>query len=605
MVMLRSAIRKFATPIWFIVSLLLLLLLLAGLQYRWLGQVSEGDRARLQAALQAGGQRFSEDFDREISRAFYTFQLSAESLRGKDDGELARRYRYWVTQTPHPQLVKEVFLLTIEKEGTQLQRFNAANGRVEPAPWPDEVETFRLALERQDAATLFSAPALRDFLIEDGPALILPIVPETPASDVQERALPLKLSGYAIVLLSRDYICQKLLPALARRYFAAETNSREMEYQLAVISRRAPQIPIYSSTSAPTDALPENDMTAELFRLRFDLIREATFTQALPLLSLPPEATGTSQAVSTVPATKSPGGGASLFPNTSDELWQLRIRHRAGSLDLAVARLRRNNLLISFGALLLLAGSALLLYVTTQRERRLARQQIEFVAGVSHELRLPVSVVCMASANLADGMIRDPQQVKQYGNLIRNAGRRLTEMIEQVLDFAGTELIRKPYHLSPVNVAGVIENLLITCRSDFEAQGFKVETQLAAEMWVNADSAALRRAMQNLLNNAMKYSDQQRLILIRAHQQNNEAQITVEDHGMGIDAAELPHLFEPFRRGQAAVAAQIPGNGLGLSLVRRVLEAHGGSVTVRSRLGQGSAFTLHLPIAPQPQEGDA
>ena len=118
--------------------------------------------------------------------------------------------------------------------------------------------------------------------------------------------------------------------------------------------------------------------------------------------------------------------------------WRLLVKHPAGSLEAAVDAARRRNVLISSGILGLLAASMVMLVVSTRRAQQLARQQMEFVAAVSHELRTPLAVVRSAADNLADGVVHDEEQVRQYGALVRSEGRRLTEMVEQILDMRGS-----------------------------------------------------------------------------------------------------------------------------------------------------------------------
>jgi signal transduction histidine kinase len=197
-------------------------------------------------------------------------------------------------------------------------------------------------------------------------------------------------------------------------------------------------------------------------------------------------------------------------------------------------------------------------------------------------------------------VIDDRQQIRRYGEVIRNEGRRLTEMVEQVLEFAGIQSGRKAYNISSVDVASVIDRALVAMEPALESDDFRIEKRIAAYLPpVMADSSALSRAIQNLLDNAMKYSGDSRWIGVSARTEviygKFEVQITVSDKGMGIAPADMPRVFEPFHRGQATVAAQIHGSGLGLSLVKHILEAHGGRVDVRSVEGEGSSFTLHLP----------
>jgi len=252
--------------------------------------------------------------------------------------------------------------------------------------------------------------------------------------------------------------------------------------------------------------------------------------------------------------------------------------------------------LVSFGILLLLAVNMALIIISSQRERRLARQQMEFVAGVSHELRSPVSAVCLASANLADGLIHDHQRVKDYGAMINREGRRLAAAVEQALDFAGTEFIKKPYHFRPLAAAELIERALAAIKSQADEKKFEIEKEIDVELpAVMADGAAIERAVHNLLGNAIKYSGNGRRLKLILQAVGQELQITVEDYGLGIDASDLPHIFKPFYRGRAVVEANIQGNGLGLCLVERIAKAHGGKVSVKSAVGQGSRFTLQLP----------
>ncbi|MDQ3012045.1 MAG: HAMP domain-containing histidine kinase, partial [Acidobacteriota bacterium] len=283
--------------------------------------------------------------------------------------------------------------------------------------------------------------------------------------------------------------------------------------------------------------------------------------------------------------------------------------HRAGSLDAAVANVRRRNLGISFGILLLLGISVGFIVMSSRRAERLATQQMEFVSGVSHELRTPLAVICSAAENLADGvpgLIDSRDQFKRYGGLIRDEGRRLTGMVEQILEFAGAQSGKRTYDLRPADQSAltrVIEHALAAYHQQLTERGFEVEKKIAADLpIVSADADSLVRAVQNLLSNAMKYSGDSRWISLSLEtlktDRGNEVQIKVSDRGLGIAPSELAHIFEPFYRGKDVVASQIHGNGLGLSLVKHIVEAHGGHVNVESKFGQGSVFTLHLPAKP-------
>jgi len=239
--------------------------------------------------------------------------------------------------------------------------------------------------------------------------------------------------------------------------------------------------------------------------------------------------------------------------------------------------------------------------LSSRRAQRLATQQMEFVAGVSHELRTPLAVICSAAENLADGVIDNRDQIKRYGGLIRDEGRRLTGMVEQVLEFAGAQSGRKNYELRTTDLSQVIEDAVTACHMQIAEGDFEIERKIAPHLpLIKADAAALGRAIQNLLSNAMKYHGDSRWIGVSAEpvktSAGEEVQVRVSDRGLGIAPSEQERIFEPFYRGGDVMAAQIRGNGLGLSLVKHIIAAHGGRVSVESNAGQGSVFILRLPV---------
>jgi signal transduction histidine kinase len=281
--------------------------------------------------------------------------------------------------------------------------------------------------------------------------------------------------------------------------------------------------------------------------------------------------------------------------------WQVRVRHRNGSLDAIVAQSRRRNLAISLGVLGLLAGSVVLIIAAAQRQQRLARQQMEFVAAVSHELRTPLAVICSAGENLADGVVADGSQVKRYGTLIESEGRRLHDMVERVLEFAGVASGSTPRPFTDVDVARVIADAVGGLRSEANDRGVTIDVDangsLPAGLIVRGDADALRSAVQNIVGNAVKYSASGATVDVGATVNGSTVQIRVADRGLGIDAADLPHIFKPFHRGRRAVEAQIRGTGVGLSVVRHVVDAHHGDVQVESRPGEGTTVTVALPVS--------
>jgi signal transduction histidine kinase len=251
-----------------------------------------------------------------------------------------------------------------------------------------------------------------------------------------------------------------------------------------------------------------------------------------------------------------------------------------------------------------------MLLVGSQRAHRLAQRQVEFVAAVSHELRTPLAAIGSLGQNLADGLILEPEQVRRYGALIQREGSRLGSMVEQVLELSGILSGRRAPPLQPTELADLVEGALEDCRGLIAEKGARVEIDLPGDLpRLAAEPASLRRAVANLLGNAVKHGGERPWARISARiaddRHGARLLLTVADRGPGILPEDLPHLFEPFYRGKPAREGQIPGSGLGLALVRLVALAHGGAAQVDTSGGEGSVFTLALPVAGPPPDGEA
>jgi signal transduction histidine kinase len=233
-----------------------------------------------------------------------------------------------------------------------------------------------------------------------------------------------------------------------------------------------------------------------------------------------------------------------------------------------------------------------------QRQRRLARQQMEFVASVSHELRTPLAVICSAGENLADGVVADAAQVKTYGSLIEAEGRRLGDMVERVLRFAGINSGHQTQVRAEVDLAQVVAAAVHGVEGEARERGVGVALQPNATLPATVgDAEALRSAVQNVIGNAVKYSEAGGSVEVMVDVvDGGTVRIRVADRGIGIDAADLADVFKPFFRGRRAVEAQVRGSGIGLSVVKYVVQSHGGDVRVESRAGEGTTVTIVLPI---------
>jgi signal transduction histidine kinase len=284
-------------------------------------------------------------------------------------------------------------------------------------------------------------------------------------------------------------------------------------------------------------------------------------------------------------------------------MWELSVRHRAGSLEAVVSRTRQRNLAVTASVLLLMAATVAALARYTRRAQRLAELQMEFVAGVSHELRTPLTVIHTAAYNLQGKLAANPAQVERYGAMIQRESGRLKELVEQALQFAGAQAGRVVQQLDPLSVEAAIDEAVEASRAAIEASGCAFEKEIQGGLpAVLGDPVALPRALHNLLANAAKYGAEGKWIGLFASSigEGREAmvEIRVADRGPGIPKEEQKRVFDPFFRGRRAVRDQVHGAGLGLNLARRIVEAHGGSITVKSQPMKGTEFIIRLPAAP-------
>ncbi len=566
-------LRAYMLPL----GLLALLSILASLQYRWTGQISAAERERMQASLRSSTFRFSRDVNEELISLFRTFHVESERDLGAN---LSARLDRWRAESGYPDLVHHVYVLRPDKGGAALLELQGSELR--SRTWPDELSQLRAQVESVEGRHADGPrrhPAFLPVLLDEPPGFGVPI---GSPRDGWSRAAP---RGYVLVLLREDVLREDMFPELEVRHFGPEFD--------VVVLNRDGGIVFASSEAEATELVASADAEATLFPAR-------GFFGEQPPGDRPERP---NPRVGSRERRRPPAGFRASFRDAGRELmegrWRLFVRHRAGSLDAAVATARNRNLAVSFAVMGLLAASVVLVSISARRATALTERKMEFVAGVSHELRTPVAVIRSAGQNLADGSVSEPSRVAHYGRVIESEGRRLEDLLEQVLELAGIQSLKRRYESGSVSAREIVNQAISDCESVAHDWGVEVAVDTGeADLHVRGDREALRRAIANLVSNAIKHGGQADGVEVHVSSRpEHRVAIRVVDHGPGIPGQEREHLFEAFYRGSRAQDDQVAGSGLGLSLVDHIVREHGGTIEVQSSPGAGASFTLVLPAA--------
>ena len=590
---------------WPIAVVVALLVALAALQYRWIGEVSRLERLRLEETIGEGMLRFADDLDREVGRL-------ADSFAGAGLGGLGEAWERWQDESPHAELLAEILVWSLEADA--LGRWDPATGALRPTSWPQELRAALLhtRLSRSTGDRRAMAPGTPFLAVSWPPALVLPAT--TPPGEALPRSHRRRRDrdpGRALVLLLDErQLRERLLPALADAHFGGAASLPVEVTVLAAGPRRLQAL--YSTLESPRLAPTGGSLRLPLLQSR-----------RVPELRPEPRRRR-------VPATSGsfrPVAGDHFLrardPRTIRDGWLLVVEPKAGSLDAAVARLRWRNLAISAAILGLLGISLGLVLSAARRQQELARRQLALVAGITHELHTPLAALGAAAQNLEDGVVRDPERIREYGRLVRREGGRLQKLVDQTLALAGMRSGQQALSIEPVDLATAIERAIAD--SVHGSSGIAVATRIETTIGTTnettiettvepgavarADPEALQRILVNLLANARKYGGGR--VWIGAHTsrgrggESDRVEVSVVDDGPGVAPVDRAHLFAPFHRGQRARDVTSPGSGLGLYLSQRLAEAMGGSLalveaarTAAPRELRGAAFRLLLPATP-------
>ncbi len=409
----------------------LLLVTLAVLQYHWTGELSAAANERMRANLEESSRLLASDIDAPLAQ-LYTGFLRAATLtdpRRRRAGAsqqfeelLSRVVEDWRENAAFPDLLDETWIvLSDRREGArEVLMLDEESSQLQPSSGPDHLEELVRALRPPGRQT----PAQRT------DRLVLPI----PTRSRGGRPGP--PTSLIVASLDVSVLEQELLPALIERHFGAPSPGGEPPYLVSVsdLSGPTPRQVYPQPPDAPEHGSADPSQAADI---EFSALRMRPLSGRPGGRGAPGGPTVDRNDPRLFPRSERGRRGGVTEPDRTAGAWQVRITHRSGSLEAATSAARRRNLYISSGVLTLIAMGFGLVLVSARRARALAAQQVDFVAGVSHELNTPLQAIRSAGENLRAGLIREPADVRGYGDLIEREGRRLTRLVEQVLQFAG------------------------------------------------------------------------------------------------------------------------------------------------------------------------
>lgn len=558
-----------------IVVLTAALIALFVLQMRWLGELQRAEQERIMAGLRRSARFVSDAVDREIASTLRILYARPGRAPLETDDALLDRWQQAWEERGQGSLIRNLY--QVDAAGTsqaRLLRFDPEASRLDPAGWPESWKRTRDYLRHVPAgdprpgfARAVPMGGLRGpfgiGMFEEGGSLL--VVTPRP----RRRAAPFDGLAWSVAELDARALAQTVIPRLVHEHVGDE-------YQFALRRREGGE-----RLAASSSGIPSPDVTVEL-------------VHGSPAAGM---FRGRARAGQDDPPLPPPDGPPPRRFEGPPGLWELQLRHQAGGVASLVAAGHRRNLWMSCGVLAVMAAALALVLRNVRRSSALARQQMEFVAAVSHELRTPIAAMRSAADNLADGVVRNEEQARRYGAMLRDQGRTLGDLMEQILAFAGIASHAPPKDPKPAEVSTLVDDALKACAPLIASTSCKVEKDLAPGLPnVVADANWVGLALRNLVQNAVVHGGG-KWIRVEAKPDGAPAsvQIAVEDHGQGIEPADLERIFEPFYRGRGALEKAARGAGLGLAIARRIAEAHGGSLKAESQPGTGSRFILSLP----------
>jgi signal transduction histidine kinase len=279
------------------------------------------------------------------------------------------------------------------------------------------------------------------------------------------------------------------------------------------------------------------------------------------------------------------------------EIWGLRTSYGPRPIPEIVSASTRPQLALMTVLAIAMALGVFLVAGAAAREVRVAELKSNFVASVSHDLKTPLALIQLFAETLELGRVRTPERAQEYYRIINGESKKLTRLIENILDFSRMEAGLRPYRMEPADLSESVSKVLAQMETQFAQGHFQVTTKIEPDLpHILADEGAAEQAIENLLANAMKYSGDAKAIEVEARRAGGHIVVSVTDHGIGISRREQARIFRKFYRVERELGGGPQGTGLGLAIVEHTMRGHGGFVRVESDTDRGSTFSLHFPI---------
>ncbi len=557
------------------------------LQYRWTGELAQADRARRLAFLDQQATTFTREFDQAWGRLAFALLLGP-SFTGNGPLDFAQRRAEHQGVSSDAQYVRAVWWIEMKPGGPKLSRLTEEGDREPVTEWPDRLQPLRdSAQDSWRSARIGPFALFPDSLAVIGLRGRPPGLPfgGGPGGPGERRDWPRELRrdheargghlrgdrpepprdsgrfrrepgrplvgqplGFPVLELDLERLQTVLLPEIRGHAFGADPASHRVQV-------------VNSRMEVVWDSQPDRPA------FEADVVRPLFSTRPAFLGSGPRPELGTS--------------------------WYVRVAV-AGGIDAAVNQARARNLAVGGGVVALLAATVALLLSSLRRAQRLTEREFEFVAQATHELRTPIAVIRSAAENLADGVVRDEAQVRRYGGLVREESRRLSRLIEQVLQYG--RVTRQP-DTAPVAVGELVEKVFRERRDAQAPSNMRIESTIGEGLPpVLADADAVQLVLRNLIENAMVHAAAGGWIGIEARSNGRWVEVRVRDRGEPVPNEERERIFDPFYRGAKSRSEGRSGSGLGLALSRRLAEAQGGTLEWEAS-AEGNSFLLRLPQA--------